>query len=303
MKLFSGSSNSSLSLKISKLLHISVSPVDIHVFPDGEKRVRINDNVVGQQTVVVQSTVPPVDNNYMELFFIVDALKRSGAEFVTAVVPYLGYQRQDHVFRDGEAVSLEVVIKTLERVGLDTIILCDLHSIKIPSVFSIPVTHVSALPIFAEKIKQENWNDKNTILISPDMGGIRRIKILSELLDNMAFAAIEKDRDLQSGWVTAESLGEGKIANQKRAIIVDDMISSGKTIIAAAEVLIKKGIEEIIVFATHPIFSEKAPRLLENANIKKVFVTDTVFVPEDKHFAKLEILSIAAIIAKELETK
>lgn len=303
MKLFSGSSNSSLSLKISKLLHISVSPVDIHIFPDGEKRVRINDNVVGQQTVVVQSTVPPVDNNYMELFFIVDALKRSGAEFVTAVVPYLGYQRQDHVFRDGEAVSLEVVIKTLERVGLDTIILCDLHSIKIPSVFSIPVTHVSALPIFAEKIKQENWNDKNTILISPDMGGIRRIKILSELLDNMAFAAIEKDRDLQSGWVTAESLGEGKIANQKRAIIVDDMISSGKTIIAAAEVLIKKGIEEIIVFATHPIFSEKAPRLLENANIKKVFVTDTVFVPEDKHFAKLEILSIAAIIAKELETK
>lgn len=303
MKLFSGSSNSSLSLKISKLLHISVSPVDIHIFPDGEKRVRINDNVVGQQTVVVQSTVPPVDNNYMELFFIVDALKRSGAEFVTAVVPYLGYQRQDHVFRDGEAVSLEVVIKTLERVGLDTIILCDLHSIKIPSVFSIPVTHVSALPIFAEKIKQENWNDKNTILISPDMGGIRRIKILSELLDNMAFAAIEKDRDLQSGWVTAESLGEGKITNQKRAIIVDDMISSGKTIIAAAEVLIKKGIEEIIVFATHPIFSEKAPRLLENANIKKVFVTDTVFVPEDKHFAKLEILSIAAIIAKELETK
>ena len=303
MKLFSGSSNPQLTEKISKVIQIPVSLVDIHTFPDGEKRVRIQDSVVGEHAVIVQSTVPPVDSNYMELFFIVDGLKRSGAETVTAVVPYLGYQRQDHVFRDGEAVSLEVVVKTLERVGVDTIILCDLHSIKIPSVFSIPVTHISALPVFAEKIKQEKWDDKNTILISPDMGGIRRIKILSELLDNMPFAAIEKDRDLQSGWVTAENLGEGKITNQKRAIIVDDMISSGKTIIAASDVLFKKGIEEIFVFATHAIFSEKAPRLLQNANLKKVFVSDTVFVPEDKHFAKLEILSIAAIIAKELESK
>lgn len=300
MKVFSGSSNPQLTKDIASVLQLPVSQLDIHIFPDGEKRVRVLESVVGERVVIVQPTVPPVDSNYMELFFIVDALKRSGAEFVTVVVTYLGYQRQDHVFRDGEAVSLEVVVKTLERIGIDAIVLCDLHSIKIPTIFSIPVTHVSALPIFAEKIKQEGWEKENAILISPDMGGIRRVKILSELLGGMAYAAIEKDRDLQSGWVSAQGFGEGNISNQKRAIIVDDMISSGKTIVAAAEVLCAKGIEEIIVFATHAIFSEKAPQLLQNAKVEKIFVTNSVAVPKEKYFPKLEILSIADIIAREL---
>lgn len=301
MKIFGGSSNPQLTKEIAHSLKLNVSPLDIHIFPDGEKRVRVMESVVGEHAIVVQPTLPPVDSNYMELFFIVDALKRSGAENVIAVVPYLGYQRQDHVFLDGEAVSLEVVIKTLERIGIDSILLCDLHSIKIPDVFSIPVVHVSALPIFAQKIKHMGWDTDDTILISPDMGGIRRIKILSELLGNMAHAAIEKDRDLQSGWVTSQKFGEGNIQNQKRAIIIDDMISSGKTIVAALDVLVSNGIEEVIVFATHAIFSDHAPQLLQNAGLQKVFVTNAVAISEEKHFNKLEILSIADIIAKELK--
>src|SRR3989338_8012806 len=154
MKVFSGSSNKPFAEKVAKSLNTSLSPLEIFIFPDGERRVRVIDRMVGQDTVVVQSTSPNPDTAYMELFFIVDALKRSGAKSVTAVIPYLGYQRQDHVFRDGEAVSLEVIIETLESVGMDKLITFDLHSIKIPELFSMPIVHLSALPIFAEKIRQ-----------------------------------------------------------------------------------------------------------------------------------------------------
>jgi ribose-phosphate pyrophosphokinase len=146
----------------------------------------------------------PVDQNYMELFFIIDGLIRSGAQTVTAVIPYLGYQRQDHVFRDGEAVSLDVVIRTLESVGADQVVTFDLHSIKIPEVFTIPVKHLSALPRFANKIKELGEG----ILVSPDMGGLRRISKMSELLDGMDWIATVKDRDLDTGQIVIEKIEE-----------------------------------------------------------------------------------------------
>jgi ribose-phosphate pyrophosphokinase len=212
----------------------------------------------------------------------------------------LGYQRQDHIFRDGEAVSLEVIVKTLEAVGINWLIAFDLHSIKIPEVFKIPVTHLSALPLFAEEIGSRGWLSADTVLVSPDMGGIRRIKILSELLGGMPFAAIEKQRDLSTGRV--EALGiEGALA--RRAIMVDDMISSGSTMVKAAEFLRDRGVEEIHVFATHPVFSAEAPRLLQESIIADVYVTDTVYIPLDKYFPKLTVISVAETIAKAIENK
>ncbi len=154
MKIFSGSSNKPLSEKIAKAIGLQLSPIELFVFPDGERRIKLNDDVVGEDTVVIQSTATPVDQNYTELFFIIDALKRSGARSVTAVIPYLGYQRQDHVFRNGEAVSLQVMIKILESLGVDKVIVLDLHSIKIPEFFHVPIVHLSVLPLFAEEIKK-----------------------------------------------------------------------------------------------------------------------------------------------------
>lgn len=299
MKIFSGTSNKPLAQKIAKHLQTDLSPVEIHIFPDGEKRVRIEESVVDHHAVVVQSTNPPVDENYMELLFIVDALKRSGAKSVTVVMPYIGYQRQDHVFRDGESRSLEVVVRAMEAVGVDTFIALDFHSIKTPEIFTIPVTHLSALDLFAEQIKDEFGSGfhENTVLVTPDMGGIRRIKILSETLDNMPYASVEKNRDLASGSISSDII-HGEI--KKRAIIVDDMISSGNTIVAAAKLLSKHGAEEISVFATHPVFSDEAPHILQNSNVDKVFVTDTIYIPEEKQFSKLHILSIGKMISKEL---
>lgn len=300
MKLFSGSSNMPLAENIAALLGIPLSPLELHVFPDGERRIKLNDVVLEEDAVVVQPTATPVDQNYMELFFMIDALKRSGARSVAAVVSYFGYQRQDHIFRDGEAVSLEVVITMLESVGTDRVITFDLHSIKIPEMFHIPIVHLSALPRFAQKIKEENWVNDNTVLVTPDMGGIRRIKILSGLLEDLPFACIVKNRDLVSGTIKAEEV-QGHLKD--RAIIVDDMISSGQTIVEAAKLLFKKGVKEVYVFATHPVFSEEAPELLDNSGVHKVYVTDTVLIPKEKRFGKLEILTVAPMVSEVLKEK
>lgn len=297
MKIFSGSSNQPLAEKVANDLGVPLSQVEIHMFPDGERRVRVLEKVVGEDCVVVQSTSIPVDHNYMELYFIVDALKRSGARSITTVIPYLGYQRQDHIFREGEAVSLSVVIKTLENIGAIKVIAVDLHSIKIPEFFSVPIIHVSALELFAQKIRSMFEPLEDIVLVSPDMGGIRRIKILSELLDNTPYIAVEKNRDLATGEVEAHVMyGEVK----KIAVIVDDMISSGNTIAVASDLLVKKGVEQIVVFATHPVFSEHAPEVLQNSKARKIYVTDTIFVPKEKRFKKLEILSVSNIIAESL---
>lgn len=297
MKIFSGNGNILLAEKIAASLGLKLSEIEIHIFPDGEKRVRIIQNVVGENCVVVQPTSPPADQNYMELFFIVDALKRSTAAKITVVMPYVGYQRQDHVFRSGEAVSLDVVIKTLEANGVNAFLAFDFHSIKTAELFKIPVTHLSALPLFADIIKKDQL--QGTVLVSPDMGGKRRVMQLSQMLDNMPFVAIEKNRDLQTGAVEATII-HGQLEGKKQAIIIDDMISSGKTIVTAANLLLKKGVEQVFVFATHPVFSNDASSILQNAPVEKVYVTDTVFVPKEKLFPKLEILSVAPLIAEKL---
>lgn len=297
MKVFSGSSNKPLAEKIAHALNLKLSPLEIFIFPDGERRIQIQEKVVDEECVVVQSTAIPADQNYMELFFIIDGLKRSGAKDITVVVPYLGYQRQDHIFRDGEAVSLDVVAHAMEGAGATKVITFDLHSIKIPEVFKIPVVHLSALPMFAEEIEKLG----DGILTSPDMGGLRRIQKMSELLDNMPWIATVKDRDLETGKISIETLHGEEHKIKKTAFIIDDMISSGGTMIKSAELLRKKGVEKIIVFATHAIFSNDAPELLQKSLIEKVYVTDSVFVSKEKHFPKLEILSIAGEIASSLK--
>lgn len=300
MKLFGGTASLDLARKIGEEMGLPVLSVDQHIFPDGERRIRIDERVVDELAVVVQSACPPVDNNYMELFFLVDGLKRSGSEFVTAVVPYFGYQRQDHVFRDGEAVSLEVVIRILESLGVNKLISVDMHSSRIPDLFTIPVVHASALPLFASTIMQKKWHE-DAVLASPDTGGIARIERLSQLLDNMPYVTLEKNRDLETGAITIEGVKGGLLAGKKRAIIADDLISSGKTIVLAAEFLQKQGIEEVVVMATHAVFSEDAPKILQQSVVSHVFVTDTVPVPQAKQFAKLEILSVAALLAKAIQ--
>jgi len=294
MKLFAGSASLNLGASLAKILNMPLSEVEHHVFPDGEQRIQLREDVVDQDVVIIQSTGIPTDANYIELFLLLDAATRNGAKSVTAVIPYLGYSRQDHIFRTGEARSLEVMINAIEVNGATSMIGFDFHSIKTPELFTLPVHHLSALPLFASVIKQHGWIDNNTVLISPDMGGLRRLSKLSEMLGGMSMSSVEKNRDLTTGDIDA-SLVHGEI--KKRCLLVDDMISSGRTTAQAVEMVKKHGAEEVYVFATHPVFSEDAARILQASAAERVFVTDTIAISEEKQFEKLTILSVSDAIA------
>jgi len=298
MLIFSGNSNLPLTKKIAESLGLEIGNLEITTFADNENRVRVKDRVVGEDCVVVQSTGVSPNLYYIELFLILDSLKRSGAKSITLVIPYLGYQRQDHIFRDGEAVSLEVIIKIIESLGVSKIISFDFHSIKIPELFQIPVTHLSAIPLFAGEIKKMNLDD--AVLVSPDMGGIARAQKLSELCGNMPFISIVKNRDLNTGRIESATIN-GRVG--KQAIIVDDVISTGETLVAAGDILAKNGCEKIFAMATHGIFAGKASEKLQNSNIEKVIVTDAINIPKNRVFEKLELISLAELIAKELRNK
>ncbi len=290
--------NRGLSDALGKLLGVDVIYPDRHVFDDGEQRVRFEASVLDADVYVLKSTSDPVDSNSLELLFTLDALKRSGAKKVTAIIPYLGYSRADHVFREGEAVALEVVIKSMEANGLDEVIIIDPHTIRISEMFQIPCNLESALPVFAEKIKELDLDGDKISIVSPDMGGIRRVKQLSGMISGSTYAAINKNRDLGSGKIESTHVSEGEL--REICIITDDIISTGGTIVNAVNLCLSQGGRDVYVFATQPVFSDDAHKKLENCKAKKIYVTDAIAISQEKKFENLEILSLAPHLAKIL---
>lgn len=293
--------NKDLSEKLGAELSTEVIYPEITVFPDTEQRVRVDeDKITGEKVYLVKSIETPVDSSVLQLSFTVDALNRSGADKVIGIIPYIPYMRADHVFRTGEAVPLELVIKMIEDSGLNEIIIVDPHSIKIPEMFRITIHDLSALSIFANKIKEIEPNHDNITIVSPDMGGLRRMQLLDELLGgNTNKVSVNKDRDYQTGAVKVAEY-QGKV--QGTCFIIDDIISTGKTIAQAVETLSENGAERIYVMATHPVFSENASELLNSPKTEKVYVTDSIPVILEKQFEKLEILSLAPLISSSLNT-
>lgn len=298
-------SNKELSEGIALALGVKIFYPEVDVFPDSEQRVRINQKVVGKKIYLIKSITAPVDSAIMQITFLVDALKKNGADKVIGIIPYIPYMRADHMFRTGEAVPLEVIIKMIQDSGLDEIIIVDPHSIKIPELFSIPVKNLSALSLFAAKIKEIEPEHTNITIVSPDMGGIRRLKLLDEMLGGVNQVVINKERDYQTGAVKVDAF-EGKIKGT--CFIIDDIISTGKTIAQAVETLVKNGARsessgqagKVYVFGTHPVFVENAQELLQSSKSQKIFVTDSIPVPSEKQFEKLEVLSIAEIICASI---
>ncbi len=291
--------NKPLSENLAKNLNCEVIYPDVMVFPDTEQRIRVDANkVFGQQIYLVKSIEMPVDASTLQIAFLTDALIRAGADRVTGVIPYFPYMRADHVFRPGEAVPLELVIKLLEESGLSEVIFVDPHSIKLPEMFKIPVKNLTALNIFAKKIKEIEPNKEKITIVSPDMGGIRRLDLLSEALGgDINQVHINKDRDYEGGGVSvAEYKGEIKGV----CFIVDDIIATGKTIAQAVKTLNANGAEAVYIFGTHPVFSEGAPELLRDSESKEVFVTDSIPLTEQEDFEKLTVLPLGQLIAEKI---
>lgn len=294
MVFFGDLQNKALSEKVAGKLGVKALYPEVKEFADGEIRIRITDAVEDTDVFVLKSFASPVDRNIMEFSFLIDCIRRTGANKIHAVTPYFAYMRADHMFRTGEAVPLEVVITFFESVGVKSVWMIDPHSIKIPEMFTVPVTATNAMSLYANTIQGIAKDVSKVTLVTPDMGGIRRIKILSEKLGGAPFATIEKNRDLETGQLEAASV-EGKI--HKTCFVVDDMISTGRTIMEGAKALLKMGAEDIYVMATHPVFAPGATSALQKSPIKKVFITDSIEVSSEDRIKKLEVLSLDELIA------
>lgn len=292
------SSNVALTDRLSEVLGLPPIYPDVHIFPDGEQRVFIRDEVGGHDAIVLKSQSTPVDSNVIQFLFTLNALRESSIGSVTAIVPYLGYQRQDHTFRAGEAASLRVFIDAIEAQEIDKIVLLDPHSIKIVDMFKIEAVAETALSIFAKRIKDLVPDLSQVTVATPDLGGLRRIKLISDIL-GVEFTAIEKDRDVETGNITMAGFQGAK--PKETVCIIDDMISSGKTMVQAINTYHEQGVQNIYAFATHPLLSENAPSLLENSPVKGVFVTDSIGIPQEKLFSKLEVLTVAELLASAVK--
>lgn len=195
-------------------------------------------------------------------------------------------------------MPLQVVIHMFENAGLSKVVFVDPHTIKMPEMFKIEVVNLSALPVFAKKIEELKFDPKNSVIVSPDMGGLRRLEQLSHLLHGLPIASIEKERNYDSGSISASAFN-GEI--KPTCFVIDDIISSGRTIIQAIDQIADRGGKHIYIFATHPVLSEDAVKLLKNSKAERIFVTDAIPVLEEKKFDKLEVLSLSDTISKALD--
>ena len=293
IKIFSGSAHPDLSRQIVKKIGRGLSNLESTLFPDGEWSIWIDEYVNNTQSFIIQPTSPPVNDNLIELCLIADALRREGARRITAVVPYFGYARQERRTRPGEPISAKVAADLLVSSGVTKIITIDVHSETIGGFFNVPLLHLSALEVLADKVK--NMKLKDPVVVSPDVGGVRRARNLAYYLD-YPIAVVEKRRFVEKRDKT-EVLAMGGEVSGKSAIIVDDLISTGGTIIENVKILKKAGVKKVVICATHPVFVGKFKENLSQDIIDKVIVTDTMPVAKDKRFKNLEIVSCAKLLA------
>jgi len=297
MKVLAGTSNSKLCNNIAKNLNLKLVNNNIKRFADGEVYVEINENIRGNSIFVVQSTSNPANDNLMELLICIDALRRSSAKNITAVIPYFGYARQDRKVAPRTAISAKLVSNLITNAGANRILSVDLHAGQIQGFFDIPVDNLFATPIFARHIKNK-MNLKNIICVSPDVGGVERTRALSRRL-NASIAIIDKRRPAPGKSEVMNIVGNVK---NKICLIVDDIIDSGGTIVNAAKALKDKGAKEVYVYITHAVLSGNAIDKIEKSDIKKLVTTDTIDNSKKlKKSKKIEVISIAPMMSEAIK--
>lgn len=306
IKLFSGSAHPKLTQEVASLLKIPLSKSEIVRFGNSEVRVRIEEKVKSSRCVVIQPTANPTDTNLMELFLFCDALRREEAKRVVGVIPYFGYARQNIQHRDGECVSANVVIRILEALGFHKVYTFDLHDEATEGVFTIPFKNISTFPVLARQVKKylgKDVTEKNIAIVSPDQGGIERARRFGIAFfghDNFHLAVTEKKRD-QDHIHQSEAIEiYGQLAG-KTAIIVDDIATSAGTLIHSADLCIKHKAKRVVAAVAHHDFSAAAPERIQNSVIEKFFTTNTLQLRPEHVFPKLKEISIAELIAKEME--
>ncbi len=293
LAIFSGNASKKLAEGIAEYLGLSIGDAAVSRFSDGEISVKINENVRGKEVFVVQSIYPPADN-LMELFILIDAFKRASAQMVAVVVPYYGYARQDRKDQPRVPITAKLVANLLSTAGADRVITVDLHAGQIQGFFDIPMDNLYAVNIFVDyflKLKLPNL-----VVVSPDVGGIKAARAYSKKL-SASLAIVDKRRINDEEAEIMNILGE---VENKNVVIVDDIISSGGTIIEGARALKDKGAKDIYCAVTHPVLSGSAIGRIDKAPIKELVVTDTIPITDGKRHPKIKVLSVASLLGETI---
>ena len=297
VKLVAGNSNRPLADAISAYAKIPLTKGQVRRFADLEIFVEIQENVRGQDVFVIQSTSFPANDNLMELLILVDALKRSSARRVTAVIPYFGYARQDRKPGPRTPISAKLVANLIERAGADRVLTLDLHAGQIQGFFDIPTDNLFAAPVMTRDIEEQFGKTDDIVVVSPDVGGVVRARALAKRI-NAPIAICDKRRERAGESEVMNVIGE---VEGKRCILIDDIADSGGTIVNAAEALLKAGASEASAYITHGVLSGGAVNRIQNSRLKSLVITDSILPTEAVKAAKnIRVIAIAPLIGEAI---
>jgi ribose-phosphate pyrophosphokinase len=301
LRLYSGTTHPELALDIARALGVPLGESNIRRFPNGEIHCRFADSVRGADVFIIQShaqsAAGSVNDSIMEQLVMVDAAKRASAKRVTAVCPLYGYSRQDRKAEGREPISAKLVADLLTVAGVSRVVSVDLHSGQTQGFFDKPVDHLTAMPVLIEYCKNECEDD--LVVVAPDAGRVKVAERFAQHLD--ADLAFVHKRHVKGNADTVEARGVIGEVDGRRCVIVDDRIDTAGTIVAAAEMLLDHGATDVWAMATHAVLADPAVDRLKNSPLDRIVVTDTVPIPPEKQFDKIEVLSIAAIVADAID--
>ncbi|MBQ9208910.1 MAG: ribose-phosphate pyrophosphokinase [Oscillospiraceae bacterium] len=299
IKIFTGNSNPNVAKEIAKELGMPLGQSEVLTFSDGEVSVSIKESVRGSDVFVVQSTSNPVNDNLMELLIMIDAFKRASAGRITAVIPYMGYARQDRKAKARDPISAKLVADIITTAGADRVLSMDLHCAQIQGFFNIPVDHLLGVPILVPYFIDKFSDIKeNTVIVSPDLGSVTRARNFAAKFD-APLAIVDKRRQRANVSEVMNIIGD---VSGKDVIIVDDMIDTAGTLCNAAKAIIEKGgAKSVSACATHGVLSGPAIQRIQDSVLKEVVILDTIALPEEKKIDKITVLPVAPVFAQAIQ--
>lgn len=297
LKIFSLNSNEPLAKKIADEVGVELGKCSVRKFSDGEIQINIEESIRGSHVYIIQSTSAPVNDNLMELLIMIDALKRASAKTINVVMPYYGYARQDRKARAREPITAKLVANMIEKAGATRLVTLDLHAAQIQGFFDIPMDHLMAAPLLAEHFLNNGYVGEDTVVVSPDHGGVTRARKLAEAL-KAPIAIIDKRRPRANVAEVMNIIGDVK---GKRCILIDDMIDTAGTITLGANALKEAGATEVLACCTHAVLSGPALERIENSAIEHLVVTDSIRLTEDRKIGKIEEISVSGLIADAIK--
>jgi ribose-phosphate pyrophosphokinase len=298
LSIFTGNSNRALAEEICKFVEIPLARADVTQFSDGEIYVEIGENVRGVNCFVVQPTCTPVNQSIMELLIMIDALKRASAGSIVAIIPYFGYARQDRKAKPRTPITSKLVADLVSAAGANRALAMDLHAGQIQGFFDIPFDHLFAMPVLIDELKMHGFVGPDTVVVSPDAGGVERARAYSKRL-NASLAIIDKRR---SGPNVSEVMNIVGDVKAKKAVIIDDIIDTAGTLTNAAAAIMQAGAISVAACATHPVFSGKAVQRMTDSPLSQIIVTNTIPLSEAAQASpKVKVRSVGRLLGEAIK--